>query len=152
MPKNITSTTNKNTKKKESGVKLSDTSVAAIENLLKNKNTKSKEPVASVKFNKKKGELTVNMTSSTPAPTTTFSLNDNKKVGSGANQAGKKRGNYSNNLWVIESSDDGKKWNPDEIVFASRDSAREKANSYRYIYPDERFRVAKYVFTAVDKS
>ena len=128
-------------------MKLSDTSVLAIENLLK-----SKEPVASVKFNKNKGELTVNMTSPTPAPTTTFSLNDNKKVGSGANQAGKKRGSYTNNLWVVESSNDGKKWIPDELVFVSRDSARSKVNDYRNNYSDERFRVAKYVFTAVDKS
>lgn len=156
MPKNTTtSTTNKNTKKKtESNVKLSDTSVAAIENLLKSKNTKSKEPVASVKFNKKKGKLTVNMTSSTPAPTTTFSLNDNKKVGSGANQAGKKRGSYNKNLWAIEFRTGDQYLSGSDDVYTSRDEARIALNFYR---TEENYKVgdarlAKYVFSAVDKS
>jgi hypothetical protein len=172
MTKSTNSTTNKNTKKKtESNVKLQDAGVAA---LFKNeqKNTKTVQTKtktttspsftavspssATVKLSKNKKELVI--TTKSPAPVTTppatFSLNDNKKVGSGANQAGKRRGSYNKNLWAIEFRAGDQYLSGSDDVYTSRDEARIALNLYR---TEENYKVgdarlAKYVFSAVDKS
>lgn len=71
-------------------------------------------------------------------------------------QLGKKRSPYSQNIWVIEESTDGKKWTPAEdsyIFYKSRDEARGDVVSLRSGELDNfRYRVAKYTFTAVSKA
>jgi hypothetical protein len=100
--------------------------------------------------NTKKKPTTVKAASTqktTPVPVTI------NKTGSGSNQAGKKRGQYTNNLWFVESSEDGKKWVVEQEFFESRDEARDAViDRFRGQYPDERFRVAKYVFNNIDRS
>lgn len=75
-------------------------------------------------------------------------------------QLGKKRGSYSQNIWVIEQSKDGKKWNPAEdsyIFYKTRDQAQGDVSSLRSGDDNRydsrlRFRVAKYTFTSVSKA
>lgn len=71
-------------------------------------------------------------------------------------QLGKKRSPYSQNIWVIEASKDGKRWTPSDdsyVFYKSRDEARNDVMNMRSDDDNsQRFRVAKYTFTAVSKA
>lgn len=95
------------------------------------------------------------LTGNTNTKTTTTTTKKMPPTHSAYNQLGKKRGSYSQNIWVIEASEDGKKWSPsaDSYTFyKSRDEAREDVISLRSDDVAVRFRVAKYTFTAVSHS
>lgn len=149
MAKNTNTNSKKNTKSVEDTVLYATTA---------NKNTKKKttKPTTFVGSNTKSTKSTTTATDTTKkvtASAVTTSLNDNKKTGSGGNQIGKKRGSYSKNLWLVLSSQDGKKWDVEQEFFESRDEAREAmVVRFRGQYPNEKFRLAKYVFSSVDKA
>lgn len=77
-----------------------------------------------------------------------------KTTGSGSNQAGKKRGAYSQNLWAIEFRDGNKYLAEPNEVYLSRDDAREALDFFRgeENYKKGDARLAKYTFNRADHS
>ena len=155
-----TTPVNNNSKTKKTTVTFADKAVEAFFN--STKNTKTVEPVNNKSTTKK---TTVANTDSVSIKSLTNAYNYGTKqqttkkmppTHSAYNQLGKKRGSYSQNIWVIEASKDGKKWSPSDdsyTFYNSRDEARDDVASLRS--GDDtvlRFRVAKYTFTAVSHS
>jgi hypothetical protein len=135
------------------------------------KTTVSKTTVAFVSTsndNKKapKGKLTVTPPTKTPvsidvAPASIekVSATSTKTKGSGSNQLGKKRGTYTNNIWVLEYKNQNEKtFTPDlfDGIFESRDLGREAVQVARDYARNEKlnetYRLAKYVLASVDHS
>ncbi len=86
--------------------------------------------------------------------TTTQTATVTKSNGSGGNQAGKKRGSYSQNLWAIEFREGDKYLAHPHEVYVSRDEAREALDFFRgeTNYKKGNARLAKYTFNRADHS